>query len=32
MFSQPFYNQESFPYSSAITHWRQQRTRLGADQ
>jgi hypothetical protein len=32
MFSQPFYNQESFPYSLALTHWRQQRTRLGADQ
>ena len=23
MFSQPFYNQESFPYTSAIMHWHQ---------
>jgi hypothetical protein len=32
LFSQPFYKQDTFHYNSAITHWREQRARLGADQ
>jgi hypothetical protein len=32
LFSQPFYKQDTFPYNSAITHKREQRARLGADQ
>jgi hypothetical protein len=32
MFSQPFYQQDTFPYNNAIAHWREQRARLGADQ
>jgi hypothetical protein len=31
MFSQPFFNQDTFPYSESISHWREQKTRLGAD-
>jgi hypothetical protein len=32
MFSQPFYQQDTFPYNNAIAHWREQRARLGTDQ
>jgi hypothetical protein len=32
MFLQPFYKQDNIPYQNAITHWREQRARLGAEQ
>jgi hypothetical protein len=31
MFSQGFYNQETFPYQEAISQWRETRSRVGAD-